>query len=115
MSETLAKSANADESLRLKARKIHQDAIVIDAATQLCYGYTDHLRDAGVTGMNATVPMPDEDAGSALERIAVCYEVIRHDPKLCLIEKAGDFAKAKVNGQAGVIIAFQDPYPLQYT
>jgi membrane dipeptidase len=116
MSDTLAvkTAASADETRR-RARQLHEDAIVIDAATQLCYGYSDHLRDSGLTIMNSTVPMPDEDAGSAVERIAVCYEIIRHDPKLCLIEKAADIARAKAAGQVGVIIAFQDPYPLQYT
>lgn len=97
------------------ARQLHEQSIVIDAATQLCFGYNEIIGQSGVTGMNATVPIPDEDAGSALERIAVAYEVIRHDPKLMLIEKAGDFAKAKAAGQAGVLIAFQDPYPLQYS
>ena len=113
MSETAPSEIKPE--VREHARKLHAESIVIDAATQQCYGYTDHIRDSGVTAMNSTLPIPDEDAGSALERIAVLYETIQHDPKLCLIEKPGDFAKAKANGQAGTIIAFQDPYPLQYS
>jgi membrane dipeptidase len=101
--------------VRERARKLHAESIVIDAATQQCYGFTEHVRASGVTGMNSTIPIPDEDAGSAVERIAVLYETIRNDPKLSLIEKPGDFAKAKANGQAGTIIAFQDPYPLQFS
>lgn len=98
-----------------KAKELHTQSIVIDAATQLCFGFNDVIRESGVTGMNATVPIPDEDAGSAVERIALAYEIINNDPKLMLIERPGDFAKAKAAGQAGVIIAFQDPYPLQYS
>lgn len=114
-STAVAPLPNITPEVREHARKLHAESIVIDAATQRAYGYSEHLRASGVTALNATLPSPDESANSALERLAVMYEVIRKTPEFCLIEKASDFAKAKANGQIGTIIAFQDPYPLQYS
>jgi len=101
--------------IRARARALHAESIVIDAATQQCFGYTDHIAASGATALCSTIAIPDEDAGAAMQLIAVLYETIRQNPKMCLIEKPGDFARAKAEGKTGTIIAFQDPYPLQYS
>jgi len=106
---------DSPEAVRAHAARLHADSIVIDAATQRSYGDSDHIRAAGVTAMNATLPSPDDSANSALERFAVMYEVIRQNPRFCLIEKAADIARAKSEGKVGTIVVFQDPYPLQYS
>ncbi len=101
-------------SVSEEARRIHSDAIVIDGCTFFCEGYNDQLAQAGVTALNLTTPDVEADAGWAVREIAACYQVIREDPKLALIETVDDIFRVKEEGGVGIIIAFQNARPMAH-
>lgn len=54
-----------------------------------------------------TVPWPDDDARKALSRYGELLQVIRGDPKLRLVERAGDIRACKDSGVVGLIFGSQ--------
>ncbi len=97
-----------------EARRIHEDAIIIDACSFFLEGYNESIGASGITALNITVPDTSDDSGEAVKHIADYYEVVRRDPKLTLIETAGDIRAAKREGKVGVIIGFQNSRPFSH-
>ncbi|MCP4754986.1 MAG: peptidase M19 [Proteobacteria bacterium] len=97
-----------------EARRIHDDAVVIDGCSFFCEGYNDNLAASGLTALNITVPMPSDDVGEAVRRIVDTYELVRRDPKLSLIESVVDIETAKRAGQVGIIVGFQNARPMNH-
>lgn len=90
------------------ALRLHHDAIVIDATSFFCEGYTDLLEKSGVTALNMTVPDIEADAGEATKAIAEHYSLINSDDKLDFIYSADDIRNAKDRANVGLIIGAQN-------
>ena len=99
------------ETVSEEARRIHNDAIIIDACSFFFEGYNESIEASGITALNITVPDTSDDSGEAVKSIADYYEVIRRDPKLMLIETAEDIRTAKREGRVGIIVGFQNSRP----
>jgi len=97
-----------------EARRIHEEAVVIDGCSFFCEGYNDNLKASGITALNITVPDPADDVDNAVRRIADYYQVIRSDPKLRLIEAVDDIFAAKQEESVGIIIGFQNSRPMHH-
>lgn len=97
-----------NESVSDQAKEIHRESIVIDACTFFLETYNWHLHASGATAINCTVPLTLDSTGEAVARIADCFETIRNEPRLTLIEKADDILTAKKVGKIGVIIGAQN-------
>ncbi len=97
-----------------EARRIHKDAIIIDACSFFFEGYNESIEASGITALNITVPDTSDDSGEAVKHIADYYEVVRRDEKLILIETADDIRTAKIEGKVGIIIGFQNSRPFSH-
>lgn len=91
-----------------EAFALHADSIVIDATSFFCEGYSDLLRDAGVTALNMTVPDVEADVGEATKAIAEHYALIHSDPKLDFVYTVEDIKRAKEVDHVGLIIGAQN-------
>lgn len=90
-----------------QARKLHKEAIVIDACTFNLEDYGWHLHEAGATAINCTVPDVKDSAGEAMRKIIDYYQTINDNNELTLILTADDIIRAKEQGKTGVIIGAQ--------
>ena len=98
-----------------EARRIHDEAIVIDATCPLATDAPQHLelyRKGGFTAMAPTIVAKRGTSADALLSFGGWHRVIREREDIILVRKAQDIRDAKKNGQLGLILHFQGTEPL---
>jgi membrane dipeptidase len=108
-------AAGARPVLDEDARRIHDEAIVIDAACPGEYWRT-HRGDwvvGGATACALTVGWPGP-AREALYDIADVFRIMRETPGLRLATSVADIRAAKAEGELAVILHFQGTEPVEY-
>src|SRR5262245_4432092 len=91
-----------------RAQALHAQAIVIDGCSFFLRGYNERLRQAGVTAINFTVPLPMDDLAAAVTRIRDYYEITRRDATIRIAWSASDIERAKSEGGFAAIIGCQN-------
>jgi membrane dipeptidase len=108
----------ATKEVSARAKKIHQEAIVIDMLepwftamddwSEEEIGYLQTLVKAGVTAVNATIPYTPDDVANSVKRIAKLYKAIENSKFAKVAFTAADIEAAKKEGKTAVIIGAQD-------
>ena len=102
---SLEYNANVSE----EARKLHDEAIVIDSCTFNLEDYGWHIQEAKLTAANCTVPDAGDGMGEAIKKIVNYYQVLHENPDhYVLALKAQDIVDAKKQGKCAVIIGAQN-------
>jgi membrane dipeptidase len=97
----------------MDARKLHQDALVIDALVYHCDGDVTDLKAGGINALNITTCHFEADFPQACAEIARWHGIInqRNSPWL-RIETAADLDRAKAEGKIGLIMGWQNTRPV---
>lgn len=98
-----------NEGISDEARRIHQEAIIIDTCTFNLERDNWALQASGVTGLGCTVPGTKDSAGEAMRCFIDYYQVALYDDKFMIVEKPDDIRTAKKEGKYGVILMAQNP------
>ena len=91
-----------------EARRIHDEAIVIDTCAWNLQSWNWHLEHSGCTAINCTVPDCDSDAGTALRNIIEYYALCNEIDQCVMIRNVQDIYEAKKNGKVGIIFGAQN-------
>ena len=91
-----------------EARKIHDEAIIIDGCSFFSKGWHERLQKAGTTALQMTVPWPWDDARQGLRRYEEYLQLTRNDPKLEIITSVDVIRAAKAEGKVGFILGAQN-------
>jgi len=91
-----------------EARKLHDQAVVIDGCSFFSHGWHERLERAGVTAMQMTVSWPSDDAEQALQRYHDYYRIVATDPKMVLVDTVADIRRCKREGKVGFILGSQN-------
>ena len=99
--------------LKTSAKKIHQDAIIIDG---LVYGpaadsadYFRQVRDSGVTATNVTIPAVLDNFAETKKKMALWRNRIEQNKNfMTLAVSADDIEMAKNNGKTAIIMGTQN-------
>src|SRR5215207_2280712 len=90
------------------ARELHQRSVVIDGTSFFLRRYNDRVRESGLTAINFTVPMPDDDVAVAITRISQYYEIARVDPRIRIAWSADVIEQCKRDGALAAILGCQN-------
>lgn len=106
-----------DERALARARRLHEEAIVIDGliptATYLEKDdYQDALHRGGVTAGNFTVADYQHDFEDAVRAVNRHRDLVESVDGFTLVESAADLRDAAGGGDVGVILGFQDTRPV---
>jgi membrane dipeptidase len=101
------------EPVATDARRVHDEAIVIDATCPLMNdpAYIEWWIEGGTTAAAATVG-GYEASGPTLRSLGRWLRLIDQDPRLRLVTSAADIEAAKRDGVLGIIFHLQGTYPL---
>jgi len=104
----------ATAELLKRGRDLYGSAIVIDGlnASRLNREYLDKIREAGVTGINFTIAMMD-NLSETVKKIANLNDLVHKSKSVILIESVADLKRAKEQGLGGIILGFQNIFPLE--
>ena len=91
-----------------EARRIHDEAIVIDTSAWNLQSWNWHLEHSGCTAINCTVPDCDSDAGTALRNIIEYYALCNEIDQCVMIRNVQDIYEAKKDGKVGIIFGAQN-------
>lgn len=98
-----------NENVSERAKKLHEESIIIDACTFNVTRLGWRLEAAKATALNCTVPDVFGEIGDSVKAVASYYQAIREDDRFRLIISPEDILEAKKNGQTGLIIGAQSP------
>jgi membrane dipeptidase len=87
---------------------LHRASIVIDGCSFFLRGYNDRVADSGLTAINFTVPMPEDDLAAAYIRVASYHEVVRRDPRVRIAWSADVIEACKRDGALAAILGCQN-------
>lgn len=92
-----------------RARKIHENFVVIDGCGASAIAYMDILA-GGINATNVTLAARNYDGMDyVFDKINSYFALIRMNPdRVMLVEEAQDIVKAKQGGKVGVIFGFQN-------
>ena len=90
------------------ARALHQRSIVIDGTSFFLRGYNERIRESGLTAINFTVLLPEDDLGVGVTRISSYYEVTRRDPRIRIAWSADVVEQCKRDGHLAAILGCQN-------
>jgi len=98
----------AQQPISERARKLHQEAILIDPCVQYLVKRSERSDRSGLTAAGLTIPMPGDDLVRALPRMQEFLEVIANEPAFCLAESVESIRIAKQRGQIAHLCLAQD-------
>ena len=90
------------------ARALHQRSVVIDGTSFFLRGYNERVRESGLTAINFTVLMPEDDLGVGITRISNYYEIVRRDPRVRIAWSADVIEQCKREGKLAAILGCQN-------
>ena len=98
----------------LDAKRLHEDAILIDAVCPLLIE-PRHVDDYAKGGFTAVAPTVGAWTGAAqtLRHLGLMHRFIESRDDLVLIRSAADIRAAKAAGKLGLIFHFQGPEPIE--
>lgn len=88
-----------------EARRIHDEAIVIDTCAWNLQSWNWHLEHSGCTAINCTVPDCDSDAGTALRNIIEYYALCNEIDQCVMIRNVQDIYEAKRTERSALSLA----------
>lgn len=97
-----------NEGVSPEARRIHDEAIVIDTCAWHLQNWNWHLAESGCTAINCTVPDCGDDIGGALKNIIEYYALCNEIDQVTLVRSVQDIYDAKRDGKVGIIIGAQN-------
>lgn len=110
------KISAAEADLNAQARRIHREAIVIDAVCPMAR-YRNSFEKwmaGGATAIGVTADYRGEFLGATVHRLGAWFKKIRsHVDKLIQVLTVGDIYRAKEAGKLGMIFHFQDTLPFE--
>lgn len=103
---------NADQEER--ARKLHQQSVVIDAlnASIMDEDYWLKMQQGGVTATNFTIAM-NHNLSETIKLMAALYGQLASSKIAMVVEKPADIRTAKAQGKVGIIVGFQNIGPFE--
>jgi membrane dipeptidase len=98
----------------LDAKRIHDEAIVIDATCPLMRRH-DLIHWWIEGGATAAAPSVggDKPAGETLKALGQWLDLIERTPEYLLVKSASDIERAKAEGTFGIILHFQGTEPIE--
>jgi membrane dipeptidase len=97
----------------MDARKLHDDALVIDGLVYHCDGDVSDLKAGGIDALNITTCHFEADFPEACAEIARWRGIIdRPGSPWLQIETAADFDRARSAGKIGIIMGWQNSRPV---
>jgi membrane dipeptidase len=100
-----------------KARRVHQEAIIIDSLEALFpprdVGYFPKAVEAGVSAIQCTIPHITDDLVGAITKMAEFMKLVENEKKSLFVTSAADIEKAKREGKLGIIAGMQDAMPYE--
>jgi len=107
-------SADIKSAEQTDYRRVHDEAIVIDATCPLLndFEYIDWWIEGGTTAAAPSVG-GGQRAGATLKNLARWIRKTQEDSRLQLVKKASDIESAKENGKLGIIFHFQGTTPIE--
>jgi membrane dipeptidase len=91
-----------------RARRLHQQAIVVDGTSFFCQGWHERLETSGVTALQLTVPWDGEGARQAIARCGEYFALVRREPRLVIVRSVAEIRRAKAEGKVGLVLGSQD-------
>ncbi|VAW38225.1 hypothetical protein MNBD_GAMMA01-1082, partial [hydrothermal vent metagenome] len=107
------------EEQKLRAKKIHDEAIIIDGLTYMSKppetaDYLHRLIDSGITASNFTIPYATDTFTQTIYKISEWYTSLQKFSDIfTLIRTTDDIRNAKATKKTGIIMGFQEPLPLE--
>lgn len=95
-------------TLSERARRLHQEAIIIDPCVQYLISHTERSARSGLAAVGLTIPMPGDDMLRALPRVQEFLEIIFNDPAFCLADSPAAIREAHVQRKIAHIFLAQD-------
>lgn len=107
-----------DSAEEVRAKEIHDAAIVIDGTIPVDVYLTDddyryNLHDGGITAVNFTVESI-ADFRKSVETLQRYWTYVERDEGKIVILDTEDIERAKRDGKVGVILGFQNAQPIQF-
>jgi membrane dipeptidase len=99
---------DADATYASEARRLHEQSLVLDAASFFCTGYDDDLAASGVTSLNIMAPWPPDDFEEAVGRTEAYWELVRHEDRLRIVSSTNDIRAAKAAGTVALVLGTQN-------
>jgi membrane dipeptidase len=95
------------------ARKLHNEALVIDGLVYHCDGDVTDLKTGGIDALNITTTFFEADFPEACAEIARWLGILNAPNSPWMqIETAADFDRAKSEGKIGMIMGWQNSRPI---
>lgn len=95
----------ADVSVR--AKSLHQSALVIDGCSLSCLAWHDRLAMSGISGLQITVCAGLDDAREAIRKVGKYYTAVQSEPRLEIVSTTKDIERLKKLGHVGLILGSQ--------
>lgn len=101
-------SLSFNKNVSEEAKKIHEEAMIIDACSFNLKDYGWHLQEGKPTAINCTVPGERDGAEEAMSSIIKYYSTVNSEDKLMIVYNTDDILRAKKEDKVGVIIGAQN-------
>lgn len=97
-----------NHNVSAEARRIQDEAVVVDTCAWHLQGWNWHLAESGCTAINCTVPDCDGDVAGAIHNIIEYYALCNEIKQCEIVRTVQDIYDCKKKGKIGIIIGAQN-------